>query len=46
MRLRRGSLAMEELFPDFEWQKVSELKKMASAKSGLNLEDKTANMIL
>ena len=38
LRRRRGSVAMEELFPDFDWQSVSELKRMASLKGGLNLK--------
>lgn len=37
LRRRRGSIAMEELFPDFEWDKVSELKRMASLKGGLKM---------
>lgn len=38
LRRRRGSVAMEELFPDFDWQSVSELKRMASLKGGLNMK--------
>ena len=37
MHRRRGSLAMEELFPDFDFKKVSELRKMVSLKSGMKL---------
>jgi hypothetical protein len=35
LRRRRGSLAMEELFPDFDWGNVAELKRTASLRGGL-----------
>ena len=35
LRRRRGSLAMEELFPDFDWANVAELKRTASLRGGL-----------
>ena len=38
LRRRRGSVAMEELFPDFDWHSVSELKRMASLKGGMNMK--------
>ena len=34
LRRRRGSLAMEELFPNFDWEKMSELQKHGSRKEG------------
>ena len=34
LRRRRGSLAMEELFPNFDWEKMSELQKHGSRKDG------------
>mmetsp|Transcript_9919 Transcript_9919/g.24455 ORF Transcript_9919/g.24455 Transcript_9919/m.24455 type:complete len:476 (-) Transcript_9919:296-1723(-) len=37
LRRRRGSLAMEELFPDFDFKKVSELRRLVSLKSGMKL---------
>jgi serine/threonine protein phosphatase PrpC len=43
LRRRRGSVAMEELFPDFDWQVVSELKRLASLKGGLNLNELKLN---
>ena len=41
LRRRRGSLAMEELFPNFDWEKMSELQKHGSRKDGsaANRED-------
>ena len=35
LRRRRGSLAMEELFPGFDFQSVGELRRMGSLKGGL-----------
>ena len=42
LRRRRGSLAMEELFPNFDWEKMSELQKHGSRKDGsaANREDR------
>jgi hypothetical protein len=37
MRKRRGSLAMEDLFPDFEWQSVEKIRRLASLKGGMKL---------
>lgn len=37
LRRRRGSLAMEELFPEFEWDDVSNLRRMSTLKGGLKL---------
>ena len=39
LRRRRGSLAMEELFPGFDFQSVSELRRMGSLKGGLKYID-------
>ena len=38
LRRRRGSLAMEELFPNFDWEKMSELRKHGSRKDGLAMD--------
>ena len=39
LRRRRGSLAMEELFPGFDFQSVAELKRMGSLRGGLRAPD-------
>ena len=39
LRRRRGSLAMEELFPGFDFQSVGELKRMGSLRGGLRAPD-------
>ena len=42
LRRRRGSLAMEELFPNFDWEKMSELQKHGSRKDGSAADRKDA----